>query len=291
MKVIGIYDEEASPTEKIHLRVSYAQVFQEEGKYAQAIELYTQAIELGSEIENRSYYIEELLARSFEGRGKCRWKLNQFEAGIEDIYHAIDGYIQINQYNEAYKIFKEYESVYTSVLKFQRPPKYLIKAGIDFMNKTLPLIEINADKFEEIKNLDDFLGKRYTFIALGYRKIGDFYNAGRMFQKAGDKFRTENPLRAVINFLEAGECYQKAKQTNYAYTAYIEVKNILLPLQDSEKLQEIVTNLQSPPHRLALLNLMLKFLEDNFPKAERTFIRKLKNWLGNTLQKINMQSP
>lgn len=282
MEVIEIHDQEAPPTEKIHLRVSYAQAFQRKGKYAHAIELYTQAIKLGSGIENRSYYIEELLARSFEGRGKCRWKLNQFESGIDDIYHAIDGYIQINQYDEAYRIFKEYESVYTSLLKSQQPPEHLIKAGIDFMNKTLSLIEINADKFEEIKNLDDFLGKRYAFIALGYRKIGDFYSAGTMFQKAGEKFKTQNPLRAVINFLEAGECYQKAKQTNYAYIAYMEVKGILLPLQDSKKLQEMITDLQSHPHCLVLLNLMLIFLEDNFPNTERTFIRKLKKLVRNT---------
>ncbi|OQX83868.1 MAG: hypothetical protein B6D53_01445 [Candidatus Omnitrophica bacterium 4484_49] len=275
-KLITIHDEEASSTERIHLRVSIAKVFQDWGKYPEAITYYSQAIELAKAIENRGYYIEELLARSYENRGKCKWALRQFEDGIDDIYHAIDGYIQIEQYPKTWQIFKEYETLYTSWLKSDQGPEYLT-AGISLLRKILPLLEINAETLG-ISDPENFLGRRYIYIAMGYRKIGDFHNAGKMFQKAGEKLKEKNPLLAMVNFLGAGECFQKAKESNYAYSAYLEVKGILLPLEQSEQLPEMLEKLQK---HLPLLILMLDFLKEKFPNREEKFIKKLEIWINS----------
>ncbi len=286
-KLITEFDSEAPRDMKILLRLSIARILQNCGKYQQAIEFYSQAIEIADQIKERHYYIDELLARSYEGRGRCKWELKQFSQAIDDLYKAIDGYMQIEQYQNAFNIFQEYQSLYTIWLKEKKSQKYL-QAGISFIEKTLPLIEEHSQELR-IEQPEDFLNRIYFFMGLGYREIGDFHNAGENFKTAGEKIKNKEPERAAVNFLEAGECFQKANEVNNAYLAYIEVKGIIISLENTPSFNNLIESLRNK--YLPLINTMIDFLQTNFPGSEKKFIRRIKKLMGLPSHRISMQSP
>jgi|GEM_PF-3487249 len=276
----AIYDETATPLEKIKYRVDWGKAYLEEGGINEALGYFNEAIQLAQQQlsvrKEIPYRLNELLMEALERRGDCYRSLGKLEYANSDYLSAIEIYIQLEQYQQAIALYKKVAEINKEVLesfankKPDEKDKEKLKSVAKFFQCSIPFLERISGKVEsEVKSI---IPKARYYAGLAYRKLEMFTLAGVQFETAYQEFKEIQSnsafVWALLSALFSGECFIKAGELGEAYNIYKETESLLTNNQISrETIKEYIP--------LPLIQIMINFLKERFPRKEANFINFL----------------